>query len=234
LLSKVNEAFNTEINDILLTALGLAVRQTYGHEKVLIALEGHGREDILADVDISRTVGWFTSVYPLLLDVSMAEDLSRQIKEVKESLHKIPSKGVGYGILKYLTAPENKQGFTFDLKPQISFNYLGQFDSDMNRDSLKMAAESQGRGIDQEMGIDYDLVVTGILARKTLNLSVQYSNKQFKAETISLLTDNLHEQLKKIIAYCVSREEKEITPSDLTYDGLSIDTMESLSAMFDD
>jgi amino acid adenylation domain-containing protein/non-ribosomal peptide synthase protein (TIGR01720 family) len=233
LLTKVNEAFNTEVNDILLTALGLSIRETYGHNRVLVALEGHGREEILKGIDINRTVGWFTSVYPILLNLSMADDLSRQIKEIKESLHKIPNKGVGYGMLKYLTAGGNKPELSFDISPQVSFNYLGQFDSDIKESSFEMAKESAGSSVDAKTVLDYDFMVNGILSGRKLTMSIRYSRKQYKPAAVELLKDNFKKKLEQIISYCASRETKEITPSDLTYDELSLDAVESISAMFD-
>ncbi|UCH96765.1 MAG: AMP-binding protein, partial [Candidatus Aminicenantes bacterium] len=91
LLTKVNETFGTEINDILLAALGMGINKTFGQARVLIELEGHGREQIPEDIDISRTVGWFTSLYPVLMDISHAGDTGRQIKEIKETLRRIPN-----------------------------------------------------------------------------------------------------------------------------------------------
>ena len=113
MLKHVNKAYSTEINDILLTALGMALRDWTGENKFAVNLEGHGREDIINDINITRTVGWFTAIYPVILDVSKIEDISYQIKLTKENLRHIPSKGIGYGIIKYLTLPENKEGFSF-------------------------------------------------------------------------------------------------------------------------
>ena len=92
LLTEVHEAYHTEINDILLTALGLTLKEWTGEDRHFIHLEGHGREDILPAVNVSRTIGWFTSMYPVLLDLSHAEDLSYQIKLLKEELRHIPNK----------------------------------------------------------------------------------------------------------------------------------------------
>lgn len=138
LLREVNWVYDTEINDILLTALILTVKEWCNMEKVLINLEGHGREGIIEDINISRTVGWFTSQYPVLLDITSAiskyknestssdVDLPLLLRQVKEMLRRIPNKGIGYGILRYLTSPEKKGDFEFKLKPDISFNYLGE------------------------------------------------------------------------------------------------------------
>jgi non-ribosomal peptide synthase protein (TIGR01720 family) len=241
----VNDAFGTEINDILLTALGLAVQEQYGHDRLLIAQEGHGREDILKDVDINRTVGWFTSRYPVVIDFSLhsstsrpmqtrADDiLARQIKEVKETLRRVPNKGVGYGILKYLTAPENKAEIQFRLKPQINFNYLGQFDADVEHMSFEPARESAGRNAHPNENNAYQLSVNGILAQNQLGISISYSKEQFKKETIESLLECYKAKLSHVIAYCSDRRKKEITPSDLTYSELSIDAVESIGALFD-
>ncbi len=232
LLTEVNAAFGTEINDILITALGLSLAKTYSCEKILMALEGHGREEILKDIDISRTIGWFTSVYPVILDVSYRNDLSRQIKEIKESLHQVPNKGIGYGILKYLTADENKTDIDFKLKPQISFNYLGQFDTEIEQMSFAVASESVGDSYSKNGQRDYELEITGIITVKKLVLSMIFSKKQFKPATIKGLMDNYKSELIRIISFCAAREGKEITPSDMTYKELSIDQVEAINALF--
>src|SRR5690606_34199124 len=85
-----------------------------------------GRETLFEDVDLTRTIGWFTSIYPVVFDLSSAS-LPYMIKSAKETLRSIPNKGIGYGILRYLTARKNKPSLRFSLQPEISFNYLGQF-----------------------------------------------------------------------------------------------------------
>ncbi len=109
LLKQAHRAYNTEVNDLLLAALGMMLYTWTGHERSLINLEGHGREDILPDTDISRTVGWFTSQYPVLLDIGRDHDLSGRIKQVKESLRQIPNKGIGYGIWRHLSEAGTRQ-----------------------------------------------------------------------------------------------------------------------------
>ncbi|MCP5048322.1 MAG: AMP-binding protein, partial [bacterium] len=229
LLTGVNQAFGTEINDILLTALGLGVRETFGHRHLLIAQEGHGREDILigAEIDISRTIGWFTTVYPVLTDFSYAGDIARQVKEVKEELRRVPHKGIGYGILKYLTPPEYKQEIDFQLNPQISFNYLGQFDAEVGEMSFQMARESPGK-MDANPQRGYQLEVSGMISAKRLKMTVTYNKKQFKPGTIQSLTDHFKAGLQQVIGFCFLREARQLTPSDLTYNKLSIETLDRL------
>ncbi|WP_369690597.1 condensation domain-containing protein [Paenibacillus sp. Mc5Re-14] len=104
LLQESHRAYNTEVNDLLLTALGSALYNWSGQKRVLVNLEGHGREAIVPDMDITRTVGWFTSQYPVLLDVDGKAEVGQRIKRVKEDLRHVPHKGIGYGILKYMSS----------------------------------------------------------------------------------------------------------------------------------
>jgi amino acid adenylation domain-containing protein/non-ribosomal peptide synthase protein (TIGR01720 family) len=234
LLTKVNHAFGTEINDILLTALALGFKKTFGKNKLLIALEGHGREDILKDMDISRTVGWFSSIYPVVMDVSYENDLARQVKEIKEILHQVPHKGIGYGILRYLTAQENKEEIEFQLEPQTSFNYLGQFDAEAGQmTSFQFAGESSGRTQNLKEKRDYDFEVTGLLANEVLRMSIAYNSKHYKSITIEEWAYNYKTQLQGIISFCAQQEKRGYTPSDFTYKGLSIETIDALSAEID-
>src|SRR5213080_2404647 len=137
LLKRVPGAFHAGINHVLLTALGLSLvqwcrrRERGAGHAVLIDVEGHGREEIFADVDLSRTVGWFTSLFPVRLDAAGIDlvqalaggaALGQAIKAFKEQLHAIPDNGLGYGLLRYLNGATAWQlgGFA---QPQIGFNY---------------------------------------------------------------------------------------------------------------
>ncbi len=232
LLTSVNNAFGTNINDILLTALGLTIMEIIGNNKTLIALESHGREEIVTELNINRTVGWFTSIYPVLLDFSHALDLSRCIVGVKETLRKCPKGGIGYGILKYLTKEENKKGIQFQLSPQISFNYMGQFDADVERMSFQMANERVENSRSFELIREHELEVSGIIAGGRLTLSIAFSKEQYKQERIYVLLNHYKNELLRIISFCSTRQKPELTPSDLTYPHLSIETLEQLKETY--
>ncbi|MGE5343722.1 MAG: amino acid adenylation domain-containing protein [Candidatus Omnitrophota bacterium] len=238
LLTKVNEAFNTEMNDILLTALGMGIRKTFGekHKKhILIALEGHGREDMGGDLDISRTVGWFTGIYPVRFDMSYADDTddpSRQIKEIKETCRRIPRKGIGYGILRYLTDDENKKEIDFRLKPPISFNYLGQFDADIRQLSfVEIAKESVGHTRNLDGHREYLIDVLGMIVNHRLTVTISYNETHFKSETAAALADTFQADLKKLIAFCGAKQNTEPTPSDFISAGSSMLLIESLDRL---
>ncbi|ROO87214.1 non-ribosomal peptide synthase protein (TIGR01720 family)/amino acid adenylation domain-containing protein [Actinocorallia herbida] len=135
-LAEVPEAFYAGIDDVLLAAVGVAVAARTGHSSVRVSLEGHGREEeAVAGAEVSRTVGWFTSKYPVALDLGGIDaqdvlaggpDAGRAVKAVKESLRSVPDRGLGYGLLRHLnpvTAPELADA----PEPPILFNYLGRF-----------------------------------------------------------------------------------------------------------
>ncbi|MCA1682348.1 MAG: condensation domain-containing protein, partial [Actinobacteria bacterium] len=125
LLQDVPGVYRTQVNDVLLAGLGRVLSRWTGRERVLVDLEGHGREDLFEGVDLSRTVGWFTTIFPVALDVPADCDLGGLLKSVKEQLRAVPGRGLGYGALRYLT---QSSGLADQAAPQVSFNYLGQFD----------------------------------------------------------------------------------------------------------
>ncbi|MCX6579065.1 MAG: amino acid adenylation domain-containing protein [Candidatus Aminicenantes bacterium] len=233
LLGKVNEALGTEINDTLLTALGLSINSIYGINQVPVALEGHGREKIVKDIDITRTVGWFTTVYPVILDMSYKHDLARQIKEVKEHLHQLPQRGIGYGILKYLTDQRYKEEIEFRLKPQICFNYLGQFDTDIKQDSFEIANQPLGNSQDPREQREYQLEISGMVSGHCLTMTVGYNKTQYKKETIEKISGQFKQELSRIISHCTAFEKKQLTPSDFAYKNLSFKELNEINKLFD-
>ncbi|WP_435113980.1 condensation domain-containing protein, partial [Nocardiopsis synnemataformans] len=126
LLQEVPAAFNTRINDALLTAVACAVGAWTRDSHVRIDLEGHGREDLFDDIDLSRTVGWFTTISPVRLPVPSSTDLAEGLKQTKELLRRRPRQGIGYGLLAH--GPD-RASTELGSPAQISFNYLGQFDA---------------------------------------------------------------------------------------------------------
>ena len=102
LLQEIPAVYHTQVNDVLLTALAQTLCQWAGERSVLVDLEGHGREALFEDVDISRTVGWFTSLYPVRLKWPLSQEVGEALKGIKEMLRQIPHNGIGYGMLRYL------------------------------------------------------------------------------------------------------------------------------------
>ncbi|MCK4760832.1 MAG: amino acid adenylation domain-containing protein [Candidatus Aminicenantes bacterium] len=216
LLQKVNRAYNTGINDILLTALGMALEEWAGIDKIAVNLEGHGREPIVEELDISRTIGWFTSLYPVLLDMSRSKELSYRIKYIKETLHRVPARGTGYGILKYLTQADERPGLSFQLEPGICFNYLGRFGTgDLGGGDFEISPLSSGANIGPGSHQAHALDITGILMADRLSFSFSYHKYEFEGSSIKKLAESFQKHLITIIRHCENKEKTEITPADV-------------------
>ncbi|MGS5019874.1 amino acid adenylation domain-containing protein [Paenibacillus sp. JJ1683] len=232
LLKQANRAYRTEINDLLLTAVGMALQAWSGNDRFLINLEGHGREPILPEVDITRTIGWFTSQYPVLLDMPEETVLSQRIKHVKEGLRSIPQKGVGYGALKYLfdrqTQTSERPSAIFTTAPEISFNYLGQFDQDMKGNDLQSSPYEGGMPLSPTMARTYTLDFGGIISGGQLGLTISYSRTSYRPETIERLARLLESSLREILTHCTHKEHPELTPSDISYKGMRVEGLDSL------
>ncbi|HBB30690.1 MAG TPA: non-ribosomal peptide synthetase [Cyanobacteria bacterium UBA8803] len=227
LLQEVPAAYQTQINDVLLTALVQAVKQWTGESLLLVDLEGHGREEIFADVDLSRTVGWFTTLFPVLLDIGEASSPGDALKTIKEQLRNVPNRGIGYGVLHYLSLRNS----SMETKAQIRFNYLGQSDQVLSESSLFASAqESSGSGRSLQGSRVYLLDINGIVAGGQLRLDWTYSEAIHCRDTIENLAGRFIEALRSLIAHCQSKEAEGYTPSDFPQMQLSQHELDELLA----
>lgn len=193
-------------------------------------MEGHGREEIIEGVDISRTVGWFTSQYPIILDMSYSKDTASQIKEIKENLRHIPKNGIGYSILKYLGDSDVKNSIGFNLEPEISFNYLGQFEEEITSEGFDISSLSVGQVVRGNSETLYSIDISGIIAEGKLNMSFKYNEEEYCERTILNMAEIYIKKLKEIIRHCLSKNDTELTPMDLGAKEISIGELEEYSA----
>ncbi|PEQ67201.1 non-ribosomal peptide synthetase [Bacillus thuringiensis] len=197
LLHEVLVTHKTRIDEVLLTALGQAIVDCTNQQTVSIHLEGHGREEMIEGIDSSRTVGWFTSIYPVHLNFQGTQTPIEGLKAVKEQLRRIPNRGVDYGILRYL----NKGLLPFyQQKPSISFNYLGQFDQVFSRDSLFMQ-ETGFTFLDHapDSKPSHLIDVIGMVKDEKLHFVWMYSREQFSKLKIQLIADGMLRHLRQLI-----------------------------------
>ncbi|MEP7308333.1 MAG: amino acid adenylation domain-containing protein [Acidobacteriota bacterium] len=204
LLSRVHQAYNTRTNDVLLAALARGFRAWAGPGPLRLDLEAHGREGP-HEIDVSRTVGWFTALFPVVLNLGDEQDPGRQLTAVKESLRRTPGHGMGYGLL---------HGGQPSGAP-ILFNFLGQFDTDL--DGFEMAAESRGAEQGPLARMTHDVIIGGWIAEGALHLTARYSRRRFRDETIARLLDAYRDALELVIAHCRDRETTARTASDFRY-----------------
>ncbi|WP_148707481.1 non-ribosomal peptide synthetase, partial [Chitinophaga skermanii] len=206
LLQNVHQAYSTRIDDILLSALQLTLQGYTGLNEHVVTLESHGREGFGADN--SRVIGWFTSMYPVLL--SSTGDLSNVIISTKESLRGIPYEGLGYGISKYF----NKNiGLVYT--PCILFNYLGRLSNlVVGRSYLTQSTDIlQGTGEASAATNVYpaQLGVDGYIFEESLQFTWSYNTLEFAAGTVEKLANDYLFHLTNIIRHCINAEV--ITPT---------------------
>ena len=212
LLKEVPKIYNTEINEILLTALVLANTRWKGNRKISIALEGHGREPLFDDIDISRTIGWFTSIYPVVLDLQNSISPSDSLKTIKESLRKIPNNGIGYGMIKYFS--KKVSGSDLPHLPEISFNYLGQFNQNVTKQgNFNVAKENKGKERADDNLRPFVIDIVGSIFDGKLQMSWIYSKNIHSKEDITGFSELYKNELIKIIE-TIKSDEGGYTPSD--------------------
>ncbi|MEL7144538.1 MAG: condensation domain-containing protein [Cyanobacteria bacterium J06573_11] len=232
LLKSVPAVYNTQINDVLLTALTQALLQwkKLDSGSVLVEVEGHGREFISEEVDLSRTVGWLTTTYPIRLSLETVSDCGSAIKSIKEQLRQVPDGGIGYGMLRYL-ATEKASGIIQDIpgdplplrlvngkQPEVLFNYLGNVSdvaqhqadnqlsvvSDLDVGVLRSPQNVRSQGIELNAAI-----VSG-----QLRCSWRSDDCFVPISAMEELAERYIQQLKVIIEHCVGSQTGGFTPSD--------------------
>jgi len=231
LLQNVPKAYRTQINDVLLTALARAWHSWCGQAQLLVDLEGHGREAKFDDIDISRTIGWFTTIYPVSVSGRLSEDPGDTLKRTKEALRAVPDKGFGYGVLRYLSPATDLAAIA---EADIVFNYLGQFDQTFAAATQFELSETprgyeQGPNRERSHLLDINSSVYG----GQLQISITYSqNRHFEA-TIAELADCYVTELNALIEHCRSGEHLGYTPSDFPLADLEQEAIDRLTHAID-
>lgn len=222
LLTTANLAYHTEPNELLNIALVLSIRDWVGKNKVLLELEGHGREEFIGGIDVSRTIGWFTTMYPVRLEVN-EPDLPSQIKFLKEQLRSIPNNGFDFGVLKFL-----KNGFSGQEQKLIRFNYLGDFENSVRRDLFEFAHEVSGLESSGCNTLTSLLEINAMIVNHRLQFSMTYSQNKFMEETIQKFCNTYSDWLRDILRHCQTKKQNEFTPADFDTVQLSQSDLDGL------
>ncbi|WJY14208.1 amino acid adenylation domain-containing protein [Pectobacteriaceae bacterium CE90] len=225
LMRDLPRVFNTQANDVLLTALLRTFTRWTGDSRLLLHMEGHGREDLFSQTDVSRTVGWFTSLFPVLLEddaSSLTAPLSL-LRSVKEQLRAMPSRGLGYGILRYLGKDELLRNMH---SPEISFNYLGNLDAGQAEDgTFSLSMQSSGAQRDPHQQREHLIDISGAIINGSLEVYWTYNPSVHHEHTISRLASDYMQTLEMLVEQSCEHEAQ-YTPSDfplLTWDQRELD-----------
>jgi amino acid adenylation domain-containing protein/non-ribosomal peptide synthase protein (TIGR01720 family) len=235
LLSTVPALFHARVDDALLAALALAVARRRGpaaDPSVLVDLERHGRADTVAGVDLSRTVGWFTSLVPVRLDAGAVDwDQARTggevvgtvLKRVKEQLRAAPDDGLGHGLLRHLNR-ETAGALAGLARPQIMVNYLGRRSGD---DDVRIGG---GAHPDQPVGYPLEVLGWAVDAPDGPRLTTlwRWPAGVFDAAEVDRLAGDWRAAVAGIVAYAADGGTGGYTPSDLTLTSLSQDDIDDL------
>jgi non-ribosomal peptide synthase protein (TIGR01720 family) len=197
----------------------------------LLALEGHGREEVVADVDLSRTVGWFTSLFPVSLELGREVEPGTVLKAVKEQLRAVPERGIGYGMLCYLRGEGGISSLLAEIPhPEVSFNYLGEFDHTLSAGSLFAPAdEESGPAQSQRETRAHVFAITVLVHGGRLRVDWGYSENLHLRSSIERLASTYLLRLRELIAYCRSAEGG-YTPSDFPQAALREQDLDGLLA----
>jgi non-ribosomal peptide synthase protein (TIGR01720 family) len=215
LLQDAGKPYRTRVDELLLAALGEALCEWSGIGSVRIDVEGHGREELSEEVDVTRTVGWFTSIYPVVVKRQGEGREREQICEVKEKVRGIRDGGIGYGVLRYQRGEVEgwKDG-------EVSFNYLGQLDQMVREGSFRIAEENAGAMQSERERRKYMLDVKCAVRGGKLEMVIGYGARMYEKGAVRELLEKYLERVRRVLRHCLSAEAGGYTPSDFPLAGV--------------
>ncbi|MFN0199968.1 MAG: amino acid adenylation domain-containing protein [Bacteroidia bacterium] len=235
LLYETYQAYQTEINDLLFAALEISIKKVnlmlenedsfFKKDEIFINLEGHGREQLSSNLPLESAMGWFTSMFPVQLNIF---DNSLDIKEIiiknKEYMKAIPQKGIDYGIINELLVSKNAEKTFYS---EISFNYLGQFDDNLGS-TFSISPYSVGNAADRQAKRIFALDINALIVEKVFKISFSYDDGFFSTSEIQTLANFYIQALSDIILHCKAQQETQFTPSDFGANELSQDELSAI------
>jgi amino acid adenylation domain-containing protein/non-ribosomal peptide synthase protein (TIGR01720 family) len=236
LLQHVPSVHHTQINEVLLAALQRSLAGWIGSGSLLLDLEGHGREEIAEHLDVSRTIGWFTTIFPVKLELRLNESMEEGLRTIKTRLRRIPQRGLGYGALRYLSDdPGSSDALGALPQAQVSFNYLGQFDQVVSELSLfRFANEDCGPWHSPRAKRRYLIEVLALVQHGCFEVRWTYSPNLHRKETIEALADNFISALQTLIAAVDKDHARAFVPSDFPLAKLDQSQLDQLTAAYGD
>ncbi|MBQ4800729.1 amino acid adenylation domain-containing protein, partial [Pseudoalteromonas sp. MMG006] len=228
LLTQCNRKYRTEINELLLSALCFAVSSKFGQGLFKIDLEGHGREPLDDKLDLTQTMGWFTTIFPFAFTASEV-NIEQIIIDVKERLRAIPNNGIGYGVLKYFGKSSNLRNTK---NSELIFNYLGQFDqvSDDER-YFSPVALNTGISVSPERVRTHPLSLNGMIVGGQLEFNLTFPTDGYCEAKMSAFMELFQQGLQLVVSHCSDGKSGRLSQSDFQYANLDA---EDFAADFQD
>ncbi|MDY7229483.1 non-ribosomal peptide synthase/polyketide synthase [Hyalangium rubrum] len=228
-LQELPTAWRARIDEVLITALAQALSTWTTQRRLRVQLEGHGREELFEDVDLSRTVGWFTTTYPVTLELPEGGSCGTELRAVRDALRQVPRKGLGYGLLRYLRRDALGRQLQSQPEASISFNYLGQLDSALPSASLLAPADeasgsTQGVGGQRRQALEVNAHVLG----GKLEVSFTYSEALHQRLTVETLAQLYLQALRALVAQRRSDDAARFSPADFPLTRVTQSTLDEL------
>jgi non-ribosomal peptide synthase protein (TIGR01720 family) len=220
-----------EAAEVLLAALAETLSAWAGGGAVAIDVEGHGREAIAPDLDVSGTVGWFTALHPLLLDPGPEEEPGEGLRWVTEQVRAVPRGGVGFGMLRWLGSPAMRERLSALPRREVLFLYTGRVDRErLASGALRPADEPTGPDQSPHNPRSHALEVTVSLEGDRLRTTWTYSPERHRAATVERLAADHLERVRALVAHCLESPGAGYTPSDFPAAGLVQEDLDELLA----
>ncbi len=231
LLTNIPKNSRISVHEMLSAALAITLQKWTKNHQIRFDLEGHGREPIASDMDTSRTVGWFTSIYPAAFTLSENADLSTTLACVKDHLRSIPNRGIGYGILRYLSPDVVVRQTLAASTADVLFNYLGRTGTNKSEDSQFRQLRPLELSRSDLTIRPYLLEVNAMVTDDVLTIDWTYCNDIHSKRTIQSVADSYIASLKTLITHCVSSGQAESSASDFPLAKLDEQKLKKLSRL---
>ena len=216
LLHRMATAYHARVDEMLLSALALTLERWTGNQRLLVDLEGHGREELGGGLDLSRTVGWFTTVFPVLLEMNGIVDELEALKLVKDQLRAIPGRGIGYGLLRYLSLGDGiRERLRTMPQAEVSFNYLGHLDHTLDSASVfSLTNESVGPARSEQAARSHAIEVEACIFEGQLRVEWSYCKQTHSRSTVERLATTFLAHLRTLAQRCIAEQARAHAPSD--------------------
>ena len=230
LITEANRALDTQVEDLLLTALWRAFHEWTSQSCLAVMQEGHGRSGLLQDLDVSRTTGWFTSLYPLYLEAPEATALEDLIVTIRDQRHALPNRGMGFGVLRYLSPDAGiRNALALLPDPEVVFLYLGQFDRNLSLPGgWSRADEPLGPQRSASSDRAHLFEITAMIQQGRLQVHWHYSSNLHRAATVEHLAQAFIGSLGALIDFGLEADTEPDESPALTAANLALSDLEKI------
>jgi amino acid adenylation domain-containing protein/non-ribosomal peptide synthase protein (TIGR01720 family) len=221
LLKEAHETYKTDTLVLVASALVRTLRAFTNQQHIEFEMENHGRH--IEDIDVSRTIGWFTAIFPIRVTRD-DNSIGDEIKTVKEAIRKVPFNGLSYGLLNHMDpyAPTQTK------QVEVRFNYLGQFDSEVDTPLFSYSHQSTGPDVSPNNHLTAKLEINAMILKGTLKIDINHNKKAYNPETIETFANDYIKNLKEILNHIKNEDNVHFTPSDFDTVDLSEDDLAAL------